>query len=1243
MKILAIRIKNLASLEGETTIDFTTAPLNSAGIFAITGPTGAGKSTILDALCLALYAETPRYNKSADPNQTINDISGNTITQSDPRGILRDGAGEGWAEVDFLGVDGNKYRSRWAVRRARNKAEGALQPYTFVCKNLDKDTDIQGTKSEQMIFIAQKIGLSFDQFTRAVLLAQGDFTAFLKAPNSEKSDLLEKLTGTQVYSDISKRIFDRHKQEKEELEKLTALKEGLNTLTEEELELLKNRVNELVTIILGHKKNETALAQEIIWFEQLEVLQQKLSQSNSLYELALLAKKDAQPREEKLRKVEQVQPARIWVQNLANGEKQYADKEKLQLDLNSKISHLQEQKSEQEKVLQTAREKLDSTIKAQSDAKPLLEKSRELDVQLKERNTNLLALNAGVKEAKEALDKQNQQVTTQQKSASELNKTIGELQTFLEEHKSRESLAVNHKWVLAGLSDAQKFRDEEIHSSKEIKICEDALLAGQNELGQQAKAFELVKDELKKLFDKQTPLQNNGSAADYNLLQKEKGEADAALMALVQASADWKSLFDVTNVLESNKKALQKSQKDKATNEKNLSAANQEWETSQTLRDAAARSLDIAKLAAAKDVVSLREQLTSGDACPVCGSTEHPYSEHDPRLNHVLTELEAEYNIQVERHNSAIKAQAALQQKAEQLANEISNFSNDLILRENEIIECRKNWIRFAKHAEADDLPAEEVAELLNQQQQEQKKKQDELNRQLEIFQKQQQQLEELKIQYNSKLEQHRSAEDALKDKKRELTTQQERLEQAREKHLIAVGHLAATKTNLNSYFTRADWFDTWMADAETFTKGLNKFALEWETKTTQLQKAQNDHSLLLAALQGLEKQQLALKDELEKRTLAASHLKSECDKLLAERQKIFGGRPAEEVEQQLKTAVDQAREKSDKDKIALDTTTTEITRSAAQLEEVQKELQRLKDEVSSIQTELTQWLNDYYTSNGVALPLEELKNLLALPSTWLDNERKFMEDIKTTILQTETVLNENKSALQKHNALRLSERAKETIAELHLAAKKDLDETIREEAEVNLRLRQDAENRTKVGAMLQQIEAKEKVMDNWAKLNLVIGSADGKKFRQIAQEYTLDVLLVYTNVQLEMLTHRYMLQRIAGSLGLQVIDKDMGNEVRSVNSISGGESFLVSLALALGLASLSSSKMQVESLFIDEGFGSLDPDTLNIAMDALERLHNQGRKVGVISHVQEMTERIPVQIRVGKVNGGKSEVGVIG
>jgi exonuclease SbcC len=196
------------------------------------------------------------------------------------------------------------------------------------------------------------------------------------------------------------------------------------------------------------------------------------------------------------------------------------------------------------------------------------------------------------------------------------------------------------------------------------------------------------------------------------------------------------------------------------------------------------------------------------------------------------------------------------------------------------------------------------------------------------------------------------------------------------------------------------------------------------------------------------------------------------------------------------------------------------------------------------------------------------------------------------------------------------------------------------------LGIAQDNDKRQRAHAMLAEIEQQEAIEQRWARLNELIGSADGKKFRNYAQQFTLDVLLGYANAHLNHLSRRYQLERIpnnsAPSLALLVRDQDMGGEMRSVHSLSGGESFLVSLALALGLASLSSNRVRVESLFIDEGFGSLDAETLRVAMDALDGLQAMGRKVGVISHVQEMTERISTRILVQPSAGGKSVVSVL-
>ena len=216
MKILAIRLKNLTSIEGTVEVDFTAEPLCSAGIFAISGPTGAGKSTLLDALCLALYDKAPRFAASVE-SVNLADVGDNRINQSDVRNLLRRGTSDGYAEVDFLGVDGHRYRSCWSVRRTRNKVSGSLQPQMMEVKELDTGKEFQGTKKELLAQLVELIGLTYEQFTRTVLLAQNDFATFLKSKGAAKAELLEKLTGTGVYSFISQEVFARNKAAQEEI------------------------------------------------------------------------------------------------------------------------------------------------------------------------------------------------------------------------------------------------------------------------------------------------------------------------------------------------------------------------------------------------------------------------------------------------------------------------------------------------------------------------------------------------------------------------------------------------------------------------------------------------------------------------------------------------------------------------------------------------------------------------------------------------------------------------------------------------------------------------------------------------------------------------------------------------------------------------------------------------------------------------------------------------------------------
>ncbi len=220
MKILALRLENLASLPGPLELDFTAPPLADAGLFAITGPTGAGKSTLLDALCLALYGSTPRLRQAPSRDSQIDDTADSTLTTGDARTLLRRGTAGGHAEVDFLGRDGRRYRARWAVRRARHKPGGRLQAVEQSLTDLDDDRLLTAQKREFDRLLPERLGLTFEQFTRAVLLAQSEFAAFLQADDNARSDLLERLTGTREYSEISMAAYRRASQVKRAVESL---------------------------------------------------------------------------------------------------------------------------------------------------------------------------------------------------------------------------------------------------------------------------------------------------------------------------------------------------------------------------------------------------------------------------------------------------------------------------------------------------------------------------------------------------------------------------------------------------------------------------------------------------------------------------------------------------------------------------------------------------------------------------------------------------------------------------------------------------------------------------------------------------------------------------------------------------------------------------------------------------------------------------------------------------------------
>ena len=990
MKILAIRGRNLASLEGEFEADFTSEPLLSAGIFAISGPTGAGKSTILDAMCLALFARTPRTDQAKENNVKLRDVNEEVLPQSDPRFLLRRGTASGYAEVDFLALNGHRYRSRWSVGRARDKENGRLQSPRVTLHNIDKEEEEQGTRSELQARVVELIGLTFEQFTRSVLLAQNDFSTFLKAEQGEKASLLEKLTGTELYSAISRTIFEKNAVAKEAYDKIQARIQGIELLTEEAEQELQIRLKESETSLLAleRAKAEQQTLQEAVKSTEQQIATRQTQQ------------KDAAAKLEKATEL------------LNAARKDYEQ------------GLVEEQRSESEfRALQQE-----------------LQQARGLDVRLDAAARSVADTETRLREAlarkKEGEDKLKAAQTSQQQSTAEISR----LSEWRERYRSKESIAEQLTALLLHL---------------------DAASAARQAIEKAGKTIATTKQTAERLVAQLATIRQ---AAETKRAQLQKTEE-----TIVRSEKELKAL-------------------DIAALDKQIESVRLEREN---------LLIEQARQAASGDVLELRKKLQEGSPCPVCGSTHHPVVTH-PAVTEVPKVIAA-LTLQLEQLNARKAAYAVNEKQLNQLRQQLLQLHKELT---------------EADHTRTDLQGRQKLAET------------------------------------------QIAREEAIRAESQET--------------------LAKSLSAANRLFGNDDWQRGWQQDPDSFRDTLTTFARQWHDNTEKLQQLQREQSAQKAEYESYASFLPSLIKQVEEVTLLHEQNRTALLALQSERARLLGGKPADQVESAYTRRKEELKERMKR----LQTVQTEQSGIADQLRgiagQIAQDLQKASDDLVVRQKALADWTEAWNTAH--------------------DNEP--LELLLPRITQ--------------------------------------------EKNEYAFRLRTQAENKQKIASQQEELNACRLENERWAKLNELAGSADGAKFRRIAQGYTLDVLLSYANVQLRDLSRRYRLERVPETLALQVIDRDMCDEIRTVHSLSGGESFLVSLALALGLSSLSSNRMKVESLFIDEGFGSLDADTLRIAMDALESLRTQGRKIGVISHVQEMTERIPVQIRVSRAGNGRSFLEVI-
>lgn len=986
MKILAIRGRNLASLEGDFEIDFTVEPLLSAGIFAISGPTGAGKSTLLDTMCLALFARTPRTDQAKENNVKLQDVSNEQLSQSDPRFLLRRGTSSGFAEVDFMALNGHRYRTRWSVARARDKENGRLQNPRLALYNLDKEEEEQGTRSDLQARIIDLIGLTFEQFTRSVLLAQNDFSTFLKAEQGEKASLLEKLTGTELYSAISRQIFERNARAKEAFDLIQTRIQGIELLTDEE-------ENDLRTRLAGTEK-------ELQRVEKAKAEQQAL--------------------QEAVRSIEQ----------------QITIRQRQQKEAADKLVHATE-------LLTVARHEYEKGVEEQQQSEARFKslqqeilQARKLDIQLDTAIRDLSHSEQQLKNVmlrKEEAEKKYQAAVLRRRQGAE---EIARLTAWRERYKKKERIAEQLSALLLHL---------------------DAASATRSGMEAAVRSIETLRQEMAALNKQLSDLQQTSANKQQ---------------ALKRAEADYRNL-------EEELKAV-----DAPALDKQIEKLRQERE--QLL-------IEQARLEASGNIKDLRGRLQDGQPCPVCGSTHHPFANQVP-----------------------VAPVSALTLQLQDLSNK------------------KETYVAHTRH----------------------------LTR-----------LQQQLLQLHKELADSEATCKEMAGKQQLAASRQEREEAiVKEQSTLLTQSLSAA----DLLFGNSEWQKAWLQNPETFRKTLTDFARQWHENTEKLHQLERQESAQKAECESLASFLPSLEKQAEESGQLHEKNRAAFSSLQAERKKLLNGRSADSVEQEY----------------------------IRRMEELKERLKKL----SATQTE----------QSGIA-----------------DQTRGIADQIAKDLTEASADLLRRKAALDKWTADYLDSSGGEPLEVI-------LSRYTQEKTELAFRLRTQTENKAKVSGLQEELNVRRTESERWAKLNELAGSADGAKFRRIAQGYTLDILLNYANVQLRELTRRYRLERVPETLALQVIDRDMCDEVRTVHSLSGGESFLVSLALALGLSSLSSNRMRVESLFIDEGFGSLDAETLRVAMDALESLRTQGRKIGVISHVQEMTERIPVRICVNRAGNGRSFLEVL-
>ncbi len=1131
MKFQKLTIHNIASIE-DAVIDFEAQPLADSEVFLITGKTGAGKSTILDAICLALYANTPRLDGTKMQGDTKD---GDKIVKiDDPRQLMRRNTGEAFVALTFTGSNGVHYEAAWSVARARKKVTGNMQAKNWQLKNLDTDHTL--TKDKEIeAEIKAAIGLDFSQFCRTTMLAQGEFTRFLNSKDDEKAEILEKITGVDVYSKIGAKVFAVTGQKEQTWKDAQRLVEDTRILTEAEI---TEKQEALSALDSQYKEIKAASDKEVAKRDWLNTESELTMGKNKAID-ALRAANEAVESEDFKQKEQTVKDwnatidARQWIVEVSKASDMQKKQKKALEELAGIYAELlggqKYAESEIGKIVAEIKD-IEAFISAEADKVSVYENAQ----------TIVGHLNA-IDEGRKAINKSQATIESEnEKLTDELTPAYKEAQE--EARKAKEA-----------------FEKEE----NEVKAQEEAVAT--LNLPELREKRDTAKDLTGKITTVKVRIETLASARfQYEEMRKSLAERKIALDEKVAKSAAMDApIHDAKLTMDVRKEDLDK------------------------------QSDTVNKFAS-----TLRLKLQVGAICPVCRQEIKTALPHEEDLSKLVNGLKKAYDEAEKKHkdlvDAKVKLDAEIKTESKAYVRDSKTFDEDKSVANAE----EKAW-EACKACGIEKLDGTTLSALTSLENSTTKTI-NELDAQIKDGENREAEVKKLRKALEAKRKGVETLTAKVTDAEKAVNECKSRIATAKALAVSKKTEVETAEKNVSGLITPGNWQTDWETSPKEFATFLTSSAKEYNAK--------------------VQKQQ-TLTGKLETAKANVENVRSVLATMLTAMPSWAGIEPTDT------TQVENLPAKANTLNTSVATALSQLKTAEDNLHTNQAKLNAFLAEHPALNVKRLEFLN-VYTSNDITRENDSLKSAceqVVAKKTLLENAEKLIAQHQA-----------KKPELAEDDTL-------DALMERMEGIEKQLAGIGEKKGAIHQELKTDKENRERLGALIEDADKKKADYQKWSRMNQLIGDATGKRFRMIAQSYVLTSLIHSANSYMKTLTDRYTLKVTPGTFVINLEDAYQGFVSRAASTISGGESFLVSLSLALALSDIGQT-LSVDILFIDEGFGTLSGEPLQNAINTLRSLHTKaGRHVGIISHVEELQERIPVQIRVNQEgNNSSSKVCII-